>query len=178
MRKVIGGMAVFAVLMSLSVSAEAQRRATPQRRAAQKPVTFAIQADFGSDTDFGIGGRAIFGLRSLFPTTPLDGHVSFDYYFPDDGGTGADVTYWEINGNVGYRIPNVRGSWAPYVGGGLNIAHASASFGGFSSSATDVGLNLLGGSTFGRGASVRPFAEARVTVGGGEQFVISGGVRF
>lgn len=175
MRKLIGGLAVVAVLLSLPGLADAQRRAAPRRQAAapQRPVSFGVQASFGTDTDFGIGGRVIFGLRSLFPTAPLEAHVGFDYFFP-----GANVTYWEINGNVAYRIPNVRGSLAPYVGGGLNLAHASVDIGGVSASNTDVGLNLLGGTTFGTRSKVKPFAEARLTLGGGDQFVITGGVRF
>jgi len=104
--------------------------------------------------------------------------VSFDYFFPS-GGAGVDVKYWEINGNVGYRIPNMRGNLAPYVGGGLNIAHASASSGGVSVSDTKAGLNLLAGTTFGRAASkTKPFLEGRVTLSGGEQFVLTGGIRF
>lgn len=178
MRKLIGGMAVVAVLLSLPERADAQRRAAPQRQApAPQPVSFGVQASFGTDTDFGIGARVVFGLRSLFPTTPLDAHVAFDYFFPD-APAGTDVTYWEINGNVAYRIPNVRGSLAPYVGGGLSIAHASVDVGVGSASDTDVGLNLLGGTTFGTRSKVKPFAEARVTLGGGDQLVITGGVRF
>jgi hypothetical protein len=177
MRKLIGGLAVVAVLLSLPGLADAQRRAATRRQAAPQPVSFGVQASFGSDTDFGIGGRVVFGLQSLFPTTPLDAHVGFDYFFPD-APAGVDVTYWEINGNVAYRIPNVRSSLAPYVGGGLNIAHASAASGGVSASDTKVGLNLLGGTTFGTRSKVKPFAEARVILGGGEQFVITGGVRF
>jgi len=179
MRKLIGGMAVVAVLLSLPGLADAQRRAAPRRQAApQRPVSFGVQASFGTETDFGIGGRVVFGLRSLFPTTPLDAHVSFDYFFPD-APAGADVTYWEVNGNVAYRIRTTSRTLAPYVGGGLSIAHASVDVGTGSASDTDVGLNLLGGTTFGAAATkVKPFAEARVTLGGGEQFVITGGVRF
>jgi opacity protein-like surface antigen len=169
-------MAAVAVLLSLPASAEAQRRAATQRQAA-KPVSFGIQADFGTDTDFGIGGRVVFGLRSLFPGTPLDAHVSFDYFFPD-APAGTDVTYWEVNGNVAYRIRTTSRSLAPYVGGGLSIAHASVDVGTASASDTDVGLNLLGGTTFGARSNVKPFAEARFTIGAGEQLVITGGVRF
>ena len=178
MRKLIGALLV-AAFIALPALADAQRRATA-RPPAPRPqrVVFGLQADWGSDTDFGLGARAVFGLRSLFPKTPLDAHVSFDYFFPSSTG-GVDVTYWEINGNVGYRIPKVRGNLAPYVGGGLNVAHASASIGGTSASDTKVGLNLLGGTTFGRAASkMKPFVEGRVTLSGGEQFVLTGGVRF
>lgn len=175
MRKLIGGLAVVAVLLSLPGLADAQRRAAPRRQAARQPVSFGAQLSYGSDTDFGIGGRVVLGLQSLFPTTPLDAHVGFDYFFPD-APAGVNLTYWEINGNVAYRIPNVRSSLAPYVGGGLNIAHVSADPGAVSD--TKVGLNLLAGTTFGTRSKVKPFAEARLILSGGEQFVVTGGVRF
>jgi opacity protein-like surface antigen len=178
MRKLIGGMAVVAVLMSLPAVADAQRRAAPRRQAAAQRPSFGVQASFGTETDFGIGGRVVFGLRSLFPAAPLEAHVGFDYVFPDEP-AGVDLTYWEINGNVAYRIRTASRSLAPYVGGGLSIAHASVDIGTGSVSDTDVGLNLFGGTTFGSAATrVKPFAEARVTLGGGDQFVITGGVRF
>jgi hypothetical protein len=178
MRKFIGGIVFVALLVSVPALAQAQRRAAARPAPRSQRVVFALQADWGSDTDFGIGARAIFGLQSLFPKTPLDAHVSFDYFFPS-GGAGVDVKYWEINGNVGYRIPNMRGTLAPYVGGGLNIAHASVSSGGLTASDTKAGLNLLAGTTFGRAASkMKPFLEGRVTLSGGEQFVLTGGIRF
>ncbi len=69
-------------------------------------------------------------------------------------------------------------SLAPYAGGGLNIAHKSKEFDdGRSASDTDLGLNLLGGTQFGRG-KVNPFVELRVELAGGEQFVLPGGVLF
>jgi hypothetical protein len=173
MRKLIGGMAAVAVLISLPAMADAQRRAAPP---PQRPVSFGIQADFGTETDFGIGARAVFGLRSLFPTTPLDAHVSFDYFFPD-APAGVDVTYWEINGNIAYRIPTTNAGFRPYAGGGLSFARASATVNNVTASDTDIGLNLVGGATLGR-SNTKPFVEARVTLGGGDQFVITGGVRF
>lgn len=178
MRKFLGGIVLVTLLVSMPAPADAQRRAAARRPAPQQRVAFGVQADWGSDTDFGIGARVVFGLQSLFPKTPLDAHVGFDYFFPS-GGAGVDLTYWEINGNVGYRIPNVRGNLKPYVGGGLNIAHASVTAGGVSASDTRAGLNLLGGTTFGRAASkMKPFVEARLILSGGEQFVLTGGVRF
>jgi len=69
-------------------------------------------------------------------------------------------------------------TFAPYVGGGLNIAHASASAGTLSASATKAGLNLLGGTTFKVKGEITPFAELRGIVGGGKQVVITGGIRF
>lgn len=142
---------------------------------------FGVQASFGSDdVNFGIGGRATFSLRSLIKTPGFEGIASFDYFFPDVGGGAGDATYWEINGNLGYTIPRVTGSVAPYVGGGLNIAHISRDVPGFPSvSDTEVGLNLLGGIKFkSRTSRLAPFVEARIELGGGEIFVLTGGVVF
>src|SRR5438128_42236 len=136
---------------------------------------FGVQLDWGSDPNFGIGGRGVFPLQSLFPKTPLDGIVSFDYFFP-----GNNVKYWEINGNVAYRfrVP-ARSSLGPYAGGGLNIAHASVTIAGVSGSDTKAGLNLLGGTTFKvKRSTLIPFVEGRGELGGGKTFILTGGVRF
>src|SRR5437879_13154043 len=146
MRKVIGSAMLVTVLATAPTLASAQRR--PAARAAaprpQQHPSFGVQLDWRSDPNFGIGGRGVFPLQSLFPKTPLDGIVSFDYFFP-----GNSVKYWEINGNVAYRfrVP-ARSSLRPYAGGGLNIAHFSASAGTVRVSDTKAGLTLLGGRAF------------------------------
>jgi opacity protein-like surface antigen len=189
MRKLIGSALFFAVVAVIPAEAAAQRRPAPRRAPAAAPaprMTFGPELSLGTETDLGLGARLVFGLRSLFRRTPIDGQVGFLYFFPSvpAGPPGSNVSagYWEVNANVAYRIPKVRGSLAPYVGGGLNIAHGSgeATFGGSTvkSSATDVGLNLLAGTTFRVKGTMIPFAEARGTVGGGGQLVIGGGLRF
>jgi len=179
MRKLLGSVLLLAAIALAPADAAAQRRAAPRSapRSAQRP-SFGLQLDWSSDVDFGIGGRGVFPLRSLFPRTPLDGIVSFDYFFPS-APAGVSAHYWEINGNVAYRfsVP-ARSSFGPYAGGGLNIAHASASAGGASASDTKAGLNLLGGTTFKVKGSITPFAEARGEIGGGKTFILTGGVRF
>ena len=177
MRKWIGSAVLVTMLAALPVAAHAQRRPAARRPAATaaQRTSFGLQLDWGNDPNFGIGGRGVFPLRSLFPGTPLDGIVSFDYFFP-----GNNVKYWEINGNVAYRfkVP-ARSSLRPYGGGGLNIAHASVTFGGVSGSDTKAGLNVLGGTTFKlKRSKLLPFAEARGEIGGGKTFILTGGVRF
>lgn len=139
--------------------------------------TFGLQASWGDDVDFGLGGRAAF---DLVPASSLELIGSFDYFFPDEP-AGMDIDYWELNGNLAYAF-NVAGApgFAPYVGAGLNVAHGSASFEAdpdLSSSDTEAGLNLLGGARFGR-SSVKPYAELRFELGGGEQVVLTGGLLF
>lgn len=181
MRKLLGSALLLAAVALIPAELVAQRRAAARPAAAPARRTqFAAELDWSSDYDLGIGARVVFGLQSLFPKTPLDGIVSFDYFFPS-APAGVSAHYWEINGNVAYRfrVPT-RSSLRPYAGGGLNIAHASAGpSGGTSVSATKAGLNLLGGTTFRiKGSNLTPFAEARGEIGGGKTFIITGGVRF
>src|SRR2546430_8979822 len=179
MRKWIGSALCLAAVAFIPAELVAQRRpaAGPATR-AQRP-RFAAELNWSSDVDFGIGARGVFGLQSLFPKVPLDGSVSFDYFFPSVP-AGISAHYWEINGNVAYRfrVP-ARSSLAPYGGGGLNIAHASVSVAGVSGSDTKAGLNLVGGTTFKvKRSTLTPFVEGRGEIGGGKTFILTGGVRF
>ncbi len=180
MRKLLGSALLLAVVALAPTQATAQRRAAPRPTASSQKPSFGLELNWSSDVDFGIGGRGVFPLMSLFPGTPLDGIVQFDYFFPSGAPAGTSVHYWEINGDVAYRFTVQRSSsLRPYAGGGLNIAHASASAGGTSASDTKAGLNLLGGTTFRlKRSTLVPFVEARGEVGGGKTFVLTGGVRF
>lgn len=135
---------------------------------ARAQTMFGAEAMVGTDTEFGLGGRFHVDLAPGVRNLEVMG--SFDYFFPD-----GPTDYWEINGNVWYRIP-VRGNSTavPYVGGGLNIGHLDREA---TEDDTDVGLNLGGGLRF-LFENTIPFLEARVTIGGVEQFVIGGGVLF
>jgi len=181
MRKCIGSALLLVMLAAYPALGAAQRRgaARPATRSADRP-SFGLELNWSSDADFGIGGRAVIPLASLFPKTPLDGIVSFDYFFPSVP-AGISGHYWEINADVAYRftVPS-RSSLRPYAGGGLNIAHfSSGPSGGTSVGATKAGLNLFGGTTFRvRGSHLTPFAEARGEVGGGKTFILTGGIRF
>jgi hypothetical protein len=180
MRKWIGKAVLVTMLAALPVAASAQRRAAARPAPSNARTQFGLELDWSSDVDLGIGGRGVFGLESLFPRTPLDGIVSFDYFFPSKPAGVSSLTYWEINGNVAYRftVP-ARSSFRPYAGGGLNIAHFSSTAGTVSASDTKAGLNLLGGTTFKlKGSKLTPFAEARGEVGGGKTFILTGGIRF
>lgn len=134
---------------------------------ADAQVGFGAEAMFGSKTDFGIGGRALAGLGT---TAPLEFHGGFALYFPD-----GPAEFWELNGNVWYRIDASIPNGNPYVGGGLNIGRISSTDDGPSS--TELGLNLGGGFRWSF-TNTAPFIEARFVVAGHEQFVIGGGVVF
>src|SRR2546428_604890 len=70
---------------------------------------FAADIQSSSASEFGIGGRGLFSLQSLFPKAPLDGIVSVDYIFPS-APAGAGAHYREINGDVAYRFRVPRSS--------------------------------------------------------------------
>src|SRR5712692_1815623 len=179
MRKSIGGvLLVTALAMSPGLAAAQRRPAARPAAASAQRARFAAELNWSSDVNVGIGGRGVFPLESAFPGTPLDGIVSFDYFFPS-APAGTSAHYWEINGNVVYRFRIPGSSLGPYAGGGLNIAHASASAGGVSVSDTKAGLNLLGGAAVKlRGSHLAPFVEGRGDLGGGKTFILTGGVRF
>jgi opacity protein-like surface antigen len=186
MRKLFGSALLLAAVTLIPAASVAQKQKRTVARPASgpaRPVSFGAELNWSSDVDFGVGARGVFPLQSLFPKVPLDAIVSFDYFFPSQP-AGGSAHYWEINGNVAYRfrVPQ-RSSFAPYAGGGLNIAHASASatVGTTTVSASDTkaGLNLLGGTTFKvRGSNLTPFVEAHGEIGGGKTFILTGGVRF
>jgi hypothetical protein len=136
-------------------------------------VRFGGQVGYANDADLGLGARVQVGLPSL---NQIDFIGSFDLYFPSSV-SGVDVNYWEINANLKYDFPINSPTFGPYLGTGLNLAHVSVSSQGFGASDTDLGLNIMGGTTF-RAGSMTPFAELRVEVGGGEQVILAGGLLF
>jgi opacity protein-like surface antigen len=138
----------------------------------QAQVRFGGQVGYANDADLGIGGRVQVGL----PVERLAFIGSFDWYFPSDV-VGVSINYWEINANVKYGIPVNNALFGPYVGSGLNFAHASVSTQGFSASDSDLGLNLMAGTSFNTGR-YHPFAELRFEIGGGEQVILAGGLMF
>lgn len=152
-----------AVLAFGAANAEAQR--------------FGGQVSWSDDMDLGVGARVelpvALSSEGILAGTYIIG--SFDYFFPDC----EDCTYFEFNGN--FAAPIGTSSLRPYVGAGLNVARFSVDIDvpGFEDSAsnTEMGLNLLGGIKFGIG-SLSSYAEARMELGGGEQFVLTFGVLF
>jgi hypothetical protein len=143
------------------------------------------QAQFGPELAWasqsigiGVGARAEVSLAKVIPSVKgLTAIGEFDYFFPGSG-YGVSPSYWEINVNGAYHfaIPNTK--IAPYAGAGLVVAHSSVTVLGFSASATNVGLNLLGGTNFPAMGKITPFAELRLELRTGSAFVITGGVLF
>lgn len=152
---------------------------------AEAQVSFGPQVAWGDDTDLGVGARAEFGLADAFgitegPFAELYGMGTATYFFMDCGGgfgsDGVDCSYIEFNANGAVPF-ELEGSATPYAGAGLHLGRVSVSGGGFSSSDTEIGLNLLGGVKFPLGG-LQGFGEAKLGLGGADQFVLAGGVLF
>jgi len=142
---------------------------------AQAQFRFGANVSWATDTDFGLGARANFGLGEFSKRNPIEGQVTFDYFFPN----GFD--YWELSGNGIYRFDTSAENLKPYAGAGLLYSHSSVNGcpGGYSCGSSDLGLNLIGGLRFNvKGTTAIPFVEARLEVRNGSQFVMAGGVLF
>ena len=157
---------------------------------AEAQVNFGPYVAWGDDSDLGIGGRVDIGLGNAFgvdsgPFQNLFLNSGVSYFFIDcDSGFDfdeVDCSYIEVNGNLAVPFTLEGSSIQPYAGSGLNIARVSveAESGPFEGeeSETDVGLNILGGIFFPI-SDLRGFAEGKFELGGGEQFVLSGGILF
>jgi len=139
---------------------------------AAAQARFGAGLSWGSDTDFGLDARLNFGLGDISKRSPIEGMVTFDYFFPN----GFD--YWELTGNGLYSIPTKSNNAKPSIGAGLGIGHTS----GYSSPGingkTNLFLNLVGDLRFKAAQRVLPYVEARVELGEGSQLVLGGGVYF
>lgn len=150
---------------------------------AAAQVQMGPQLSWGDDSDLGIGLRAQVDFGSFMKqnqsaVSRMTGVVRLDYFFPGCP-SGVDCSYIELNADVQYPLDFGTG-FEPYVGGGLNFAHASNEVdvpfvGTVSDSHSDVGLNVLGGARFAIG-HFTAFGEGRIELGGGEQFVLTFGV--
>ncbi len=136
---------------------------------------------FHDEADLGVGAFVNVPVPSIHENLAFSG--DFGFFFPDDGGfDGVDVDYWELNANALYRFPMEDLSFTPWAMAGLNIANGSVDvdlgeFGDGSAGDTEIGVNLGGGVTFGSGA-MKPFAGAKIELGGGEGAVVFGGLSF
>ncbi|HWO89643.1 MAG TPA: hypothetical protein VNL98_10895 [Gemmatimonadales bacterium] len=163
MRKLAGVIAVAALVAAVPTEAVAQ--------GAARAFGFGGQVSWGGESDLGIGLRYENRHTVLMASLPtLRYSLSFDLFFPGQG-----VSYFETNFGALYGFSSMGGgSVTPYAGGGLNLALTT---GGGAGNA-DVGLNLIGGAQFRAMGRMTPYAEVRLELGGGEQFVITGGLMF
>lgn len=126
-------------------------------------ANFGVQGNWGSETDFGVGGRILLNI----PNVNLEAAGTVDIYFPDQG------DFWEVNGNIFYHfhLPDSP-SVLPYLGAGLNVGTVSNG-----ASNTEFGLNIGGGVRFPTG-TMAPFVEGRGVISDFDQFVVTAGIVF
>jgi opacity protein-like surface antigen len=141
----------------------------------------------GNNIGFGVIGD----LGTILPQmNPLKAEGSLEYW-----GDSYDVTYWSwswsaisINATAKYHFP-VGGNISPFAGGGLGFiistwsedwGGASGDLFGFktnvSDSSVDLGAHLVGGVDIPIGTNLKFVTEAKITMGGTDTFMISGGI--
>jgi hypothetical protein len=147
----------------------------PSMASAQR---FGAQVAWGSDSDIGVGARYEHPLTGVFSkTAPMSNAFfmgQFDWFL--DACDGFDCTYFEITPAI--AVPIQATTLRPYLGAGLNIARISVDAGSFGNqSDSEIGLALLGGLKLKLGG-MDAFTDARFTIGGSEQLVLSFGLLF
>lgn len=146
---------------------------------AQAQWKFGPEVSWASNSiGFGIGARAEVGLAQFIPGAKAFSAIgTFDYFFPSSG-YGVSPSYWElgVGGAYHFSIPNSK--ILPYAGAGLAVAHSSVSVLGVSASATNIGLNLFGGTNFETSGKITPFAQIRLELQSSSAVVLTGGVLF
>lgn len=149
-------------------------------------IAFGVQGSVADHAGFGVGPRVMLDLGPFDLGFRVVG--SAELFFPDAetferSGTAVeaeDVDYWEANLNVVYTLGLPVIPLTPYLGGGLNFAgvKVEGSPGGLLDiDETDAGVNVLAGLEL-RLFGVAPFFEGRYTFGGGDQWVLTGGIVF
>jgi len=161
--------------VTLALSAAVGLCVATQTAVAQNPWQFGPEVNFATNSiGLGVGGRAQFaGLGKAVKVAGLGAYASFDYYFP-----GSGLTFWEINANGTWDIPNMTGGFKPYVGAGINYANYSVSVLGIKASTSNTGLNILGGTHFNPTPKLNMFGEVRVELRTGSVVNFAVGVLF
>ena len=120
--------------------------------------------------DFFVGATAHINV----PALPVIINPAFDYYIGTENYT---LLQLDANALVSFGVANVL--FSPYAGGGLALSYFSFDDDDLDldNSNTDVGINGIAG-TFFNLASLRPFAEARITISDGTAVSVKGGLMF
>lgn len=156
--------AVVACLLPVAASAQGSR------------LAYVGQVSYAADAEaLGLGAGVNLHLGPLTNRLGIRLETTFDYFLVDD-----PATHWELNGTLLRDMPLVANL---YLGAGVNYARLSVDDGRLcgvldcETSTSEVGLNVLGGYRLGSGKAAS-FVQARLALGGGEQFYLTGGFRF
>lgn len=145
-------------------------------RPASAQVRFAPTVAWGEDADIAVGARLLVNMSRLFSTYADEGLSSrIDMVLPFDWFLDcSSCTYFEFT--PGLILPLTIKDVGPYIGTGLNIARLSVDTPGRDNTDIDVGLGLMGGLLVPIG-SFQAFGEARFTMGGSKQTVVTLGLQ-
>ena len=143
----------------------------------QSQVSVGIQADWGTESHMGLGGRGVVALGRLVDGLELTGRV--DRYFPGDRWE-ADATTWLAGVDLVYRLAGSASRLAPYAGLGLGLSRFRVTVPLFGEEIR--GQETLWGVDFVAGLVVvtegfRPFVEGRYVASDRPQLVLSLGIR-
>lgn len=128
----------------------------------------AFTNDGAEEGTYHLGAQARFGLTGI----PVIINPSIDYFFNHID----NANVWQFNADVIAPLGVNNAVFTPYAGLGLGVTRVSFQpdtplLGNLlEHEETDLGLNVIGGATFGTGP-VRPFAQARITFGNHMAFV-------
>ena len=143
---------------------------------ASAQVRIAPSLAWGEDSELALGGRLLLNMSRLLsseadrgPASKIDLVVPFDWFVDC-----SECTYFEVT--PGLIIPLTIKDVGPYLGVGVNVARLSVDASGRDESDVSVGLGLSGGILFPVG-DFMAFGEARATLGGRKQTVITIGLQ-
>jgi hypothetical protein len=136
--------------------------------AAQAQARSYLGPQIGYNIDY---EALVVGVQFGAPLGPyLEFYPSFNIFFVDPG------TVWAVNLDLKYRMPMQGADWL-YLGGGLNVTRTKDYPSAAHGTSSDARANLIAGIESRRG-TIRPFGEARLTVGHGSTVQLVGGLNF
>ena len=147
---------------------------------AQGTIGAGVHGLYDLDLEsFGIGAQARAGAN--LGGFSLVINPSLEYFFTDDE-ENVSTSAFGANVDLLYQIGDQYvTTFQPYFGAGLGIRRYSVEvdspLGDLDGSETDLGLNLIGGATFG-GGPIQPFARATIAIMDGTPIVLKAGILF
>jgi opacity protein-like surface antigen len=130
-----------------------------------------LQAAYGTNTDFGIGAKASFGISDKFLASP-----SINYFFGESA-QGASTSVLGINADAHY-IASDKNGLSLYPLAGINFTRSSATVFGMSASSTEIGFNVGGGLNYELSSSLTGVFEAKYVLSAFDQAIFSVGVLY
>jgi hypothetical protein len=173
---------LFTLFLLYSATEHAQSQGLTSSTLVTSPGDITVGAGLTRGTSTGFLGNAETGLTGQFYFTITEefrGGIDFTYYLIGERELNAN----ELNANVHYFLRN-RGSVAFYGLGGINVSNTSGSDqlwrverGIGNPDTRNFGLNAGLGMDI-RFGNLMVYGEPKLTLFGGNQFVLTGGVRY